>query len=388
MKKYVDVILPLPLPKSFTYSLPDECAEDVKIGCRVVVPFGRKKFYTAIVLNVHYCAPTEYEVKDISALLDASPILLPVQFKFWEWIADYYLCTQGDVYKAALPSGLKLESETIVEYNPDLIIGTHSYAGVCISILADRAAFDCPSVGIVTDFTVHPFWESTFLDYYVIPDELLEHEMQKKGIAKKKLLPFGIPIREQFVKKNDPIEARKKLGIENIPTILIMMGSMGYGNIKKILAQIDTYPKDFQVLCVCGTNKKIKSVVDECEWNKKIYSYGFVDNVDVMMDAADFIITKPGGLTTSESLAKGLPMITMNPLPGQEDRNLNFLVNNGAAIMVNDTYPISEAINQMFACPWRVAMMEESVRHLGKPNATADLYNFCCAKVLAKSTLI
>ena len=274
------------------------------------------------------------------------------------------------------------------KYDPDLIIGTHSYAGVCISILADRAAFDCPSVGIVTDFTVHPFWESTFLDYYVIPDELLEHEMQKKGIAKKKLLPFGIPIREQFVKKNDPIEARKKLGIENIPTILIMMGSMGYGNIKKILAQIDTYPKDFQVLCVCGTNKKIKSVVDECDWNKKIYSYGFVDNVDVMMDAADFIITKPGGLTTSESLAKGLPMITMNPLPGQEDRNLNFLVNNGAAIMVNDTYPISEAINQMFACPWRVAMMEESVRHLGKPNATADLYNFCCAKVLAKSTLI
>lgn len=119
MKKYVDVILPLPLPKSFTYSLPDECTEDVKIGCRVVVPFGRKKFYTAIVRNVHYCAPTEYEVKDISALLDASPILLPAQFKFWEWIAEYYLCAQGDVYKAALPSGLKLESETIVEYNPD-----------------------------------------------------------------------------------------------------------------------------------------------------------------------------------------------------------------------------------------------------------------------------
>ena len=107
------------LPKSFTYSLPDECAEEVEIGCRVIVPFGRKKFYTAIVRNVHYCAPTEYEVKDISALLDASPILLSTQFKFWEWLADYYLCTQGDVYKAALPSGLKLESETIVEYNPD-----------------------------------------------------------------------------------------------------------------------------------------------------------------------------------------------------------------------------------------------------------------------------
>ena len=119
MKKYVDVILPLPLPRSFTYSLPDEGAENIQPGCRVVVPFGRKKFYTAIVCNVHFYAPVEYEVKEISAILDTDPVLLPVQFKFWEWLADYYLCTQGDVYKAALPSGLKLESETIVEYNPD-----------------------------------------------------------------------------------------------------------------------------------------------------------------------------------------------------------------------------------------------------------------------------
>ena len=119
MKKYVDVILPLPFPRSFTYSLPDDSVEDIKPGCRVVVPFGQKKFYTAIVCNVHGYTPTEYEVKEISAILDSAPILLPVQFKFWEWLADYYLCTQGDVYKAALPSGLKLESETMVEYNPD-----------------------------------------------------------------------------------------------------------------------------------------------------------------------------------------------------------------------------------------------------------------------------
>lgn len=119
MKKFVDVILPLPLPKSFTYALPDEGADQVQVGCRVVVPFGRKKYYTAIVCNIHYCAPADYEVKEVTTVLDTSPILLPVQFKFWEWLADYYLCTQGDVYKAALPSGLKLESETIVEYNPD-----------------------------------------------------------------------------------------------------------------------------------------------------------------------------------------------------------------------------------------------------------------------------
>lgn len=119
MKKYVDVILPLPLARSFTYSLPENTVENIEPGCRVVVPFGRKKYYTAIVQSVHDNAPTDYEVKEVTAMLDPFPILLPQQFKFWQWLADYYLCSQGDVYKAALPSGMKIESETIVEYNPD-----------------------------------------------------------------------------------------------------------------------------------------------------------------------------------------------------------------------------------------------------------------------------
>ncbi|NDV63813.1 primosomal protein N' [Bacteroides sp. 224] len=119
MNKYVDVILPLPLPRSFTYLLPDEEIGKVQPGFRVVVPFGRKKFYTAIVCKVHNNAPTEYEVKEITTVLDKAPILFPIQFKLWQWLSEYYLCTQGDVYKAALPSGLKLESETIVLLNPD-----------------------------------------------------------------------------------------------------------------------------------------------------------------------------------------------------------------------------------------------------------------------------
>ena len=119
MKKFVDVILPLPLPKCFTYALSDEFEDTVQEGCRVIVPFGNKKFYTAIVASVHENAPTGYEVKTITTVLDNKPILLPIQLHFWEWIADYHLCALGDVYKAALPSGLKIESETIVEYNSD-----------------------------------------------------------------------------------------------------------------------------------------------------------------------------------------------------------------------------------------------------------------------------
>lgn len=140
MKKFVDVILPLPLAKMFTYSLPKEMEDKIEIGCRIIVPFGRKKFYTAIVYNIHYVAPQDYETKEIATVLDHEPIILPKQFKFWEWIASYYLCTQGDVYKAALPSGLKLESETIVEYNPDFELEEplSSKESILVSLLENK----------------------------------------------------------------------------------------------------------------------------------------------------------------------------------------------------------------------------------------------------------
>ena len=119
MKKYVDVIVPLPIASQYTYSLPPEWEGSVQEGCRVVVSFGRKKFYTAIVTKVHYAAPEGYETKDIEEVLDTSPVLLSRQLEFWEWLSTYYLCTLGDVYKAAIPSGMKLESESVVVYNED-----------------------------------------------------------------------------------------------------------------------------------------------------------------------------------------------------------------------------------------------------------------------------
>lgn len=119
MKHYVDVLLPLPLANWYTYSLPESLEGQVQTGSRVIVSFGPKKFYTALVANVHYCPPEGYEIKDVTEVLDTRPILLPQQFRLWKWMASYYLCTLGDVYKAALPSGMKLESETIVTANPD-----------------------------------------------------------------------------------------------------------------------------------------------------------------------------------------------------------------------------------------------------------------------------
>ena len=118
--KYADVILPLPLENSYTYRIPEDLERAVTPGCRVIVHFGKKRYYTAIVMEVHDREPvSDFETKEIYALLDATPVLRRPQLRFWKWISSYYICKLGDVYKAALPSGLKLESETAVTYNED-----------------------------------------------------------------------------------------------------------------------------------------------------------------------------------------------------------------------------------------------------------------------------
>ena len=277
-------------------------------------------------------------------------------------------------------------SAFVKRFNPDLIIGTHSYAGVVMSILRERGAADCPLIGVVTDFTVHPFWESTRLDYYVLPDKRLTYEMVKKGIPEEKILPIGIPVRSSFENKIPQEAARRELNLADKKTILVMMGSMGYGNIKKPLIAIDETDEDFQVLCICGQNARMKRAIDKYPWHKDIFAYGFIENIDLMMDASDIIVSKPGGLTSSEAFAKGLPMIVMNPIPGQEDKNLMFLINNGAVAAVNSTYTMTDVIHQLFGFPERLEELKVCAKRLGKPDAAQRLYEFCEANFFAKDT--
>ncbi len=119
--KYAEVILPLPLYSTFTYGIPDHLKKSVQIGCRALVPFGKKKIYTGIITLLHNNRPGDFEVKDIISVLDNYPILRHPQLRFWEWIANYYLCSIGDVYKAAVPAGMKVESETFVSANPEFV---------------------------------------------------------------------------------------------------------------------------------------------------------------------------------------------------------------------------------------------------------------------------
>ncbi|MDR1391597.1 MAG: glycosyltransferase [Clostridiales bacterium] len=232
------------------------------------------------------------------------------------------------------------------------------------------------NVGVITDFTIHPYWENVLVDYYVVASEQFENCAKKRGIEAQKIKPFGIPIDVKFTKILDKKIARDMIGIEDKRTALITTGGAGYGEVLKSIKEIVCSSQDFQIVVVCGLNEKLKKRIEKLECSKKIYIKGFVDNMEVFMDASDFIIAKPGGVTTSESLSKGLPMIIISPIPGHEDRNTEFLLNNGAAIKTSKTFPIDEAIYQLFTNERRFKAMKEASLGLAKPNSTRDLCDF------------
>ncbi len=265
----------------------------------------------------------------------------------------------------------------IKDYKPDVIIATHVFAAIALSYLKKKYPFKAKTVAIVTDFTIHPFWEDVDLDYYVTASELLNYQVEKKGYDLSKVKPFGIPIRQKFSKKYTQSEARKQAGIDENFTVMMMMGSMGYGDdTLNMVKSIDSMKDDLQIIVVCGNNKKLKRRLDKLQFNHNVYSLGFVDNVDVLMDSCDCIITKPGGLSTSEALAKELPIIMLDPIPGQEDRNKEFMLNNGIALNISSSFGVEEAIYQLKNFDYRISGLKENMKHIKKPHSTRDLCEF------------
>ncbi|MDO4563126.1 MAG: glycosyltransferase [Clostridia bacterium] len=274
----------------------------------------------------------------------------------------------------------------IAEYGPSAVICTHPFAALFVTYYNYKKKLPpFLSFGIITDFTVHPFWDETMLDYYVIPDALLTNQVKKKlPVLPEQVLPFGIPISTKFASSMGAAEARAKLGLENIMTILVMMGSMGFGNIAKLIREMDLLDGSFQIVVVCGKNERAQRRLKHENFRHKTHVLGYIDYVDILMDASTFIITKPGGLTTSESLAKKLPMILTNPIPGQEDRNMEFLLNNGAAMSVSHTFHIDDAVYCMINAPWRLKAMTDAAGKIGKPNSAQTLGEFIAEKVKEK----
>lgn len=262
----------------------------------------------------------------------------------------------------------------IESFSPDVIVSTHVFATVVLNIHQKKHKIDAKIISIVTDFTVHPIWEQTTSDYYIIASENLIPVALKKLGSTDNVLPLGIPIKEEFSQKTQKEDARKTLGIPDKFTVLIMMGSMGYNNATvDIVKQLDTSDDDFSIIAVCGNNKSLKEKLDELDVKKDFKVYGFCDNVSLLMDSCDCIVTKPGGLSTSEAMAKGIPLILANPIPGQEERNLEFMLSNGVAISLSEEFSADKAVYELMHNPDVKQKLIENIQRLAKPYSTRDL---------------
>ncbi len=301
--------------------------------------------------------------------------------KFWGTIYNQalQLSMSGKPAQINLPLPQRFV-KLIAKANPDAIVCTHFFASLLLTKMRRKRLISMPVFGINTDFTLHPFWEDVDQDYLVLACDQMHYSVQKRGIPPEKTLPFGIPVNANFGMNIDKHEARKMLGLQDKNTMLLMGGSMGFGDLTKQVDELDALPHDFQIVVICGSNKQLyaelKQRADEGKFHKTVLPYQYVDNVHVFMYASDIVCTKPGGLSTSEAMSVGRPIVMLDPIPGLEEINAAFLVNSGAAVQTGKHYPLSEAVYNLMRSPERCEAMIRAQLAVNPPSAADNLADF------------
>lgn len=227
----------------------------------------------------------------------------------------------------------------------------------------------------MTDFDVHPYWFNKHVDKFIVPTDEIKKEFIAKGIAADKIYAFGIPIHPHFSKSRNKSALKKKLGlIEGLPVILIMGGGWGLGPIKKAVLHLNRSEMNLQLIVVVGKNRMLKKELDKSlsRLKKPLKVYGYINNVDELMEVSDIAVTKPGGLISSELLAKGLPAILVDVIPGQEEANGGYLISKGAACRIEKINQLKEIIQGLLENPAELEQMRRKAKAAAKPLAAVE----------------
>src|SRR5688572_1902901 len=251
----------------------------------------------------------------------------------------------------------------IRQYNPDWIVCTHFLPAEIVSDLKASGKLSCPQAIVVTDFDMHALWLCrNYEHYFVALDETRAH-LETLAFPPEKITVSGIPISPLFSEMKSKIAMRQKYGLEaDVPTVILSLGGFGVGRIDTLLHALRTIRRPVQILAMCGRNEELKNHLDsesKTQNTVRLIPVGYTRAMDEYMTASDLIVGKPGGLTTCEALAKGLVFVIVNPIPGQDERNSDHLLENGAAIRSNNPATLSYKIEQLVDDPKRLAPMSE-----------------------------
>jgi processive 1,2-diacylglycerol beta-glucosyltransferase len=265
------------------------------------------------------------------------------------------------------------------EYKPDAIVCTHFLPSEIVSWLKAKRRLSCAQGIVVTDFDVHAMWLCHHYErYFVALDETRVH-LERLGIPPEKISVTGIPVDPRFAVARDKREARARLGlVADRTTVLLSAGGFGVGPIEHLVDSLLATEHPLQVVAICGRNEEAKArlgkfVARRTPERHAVEVVGYTTEMDEYMSASDLLIGKPGGLTTSEALAKGLVMVIVNPIPGQEERNSDHLLEEGAAIRCNNLPALAYKVDRLLGDPARFEAMRANVRRLAKPRAAFDI---------------
>ena len=269
------------------------------------------------------------------------------------------------------------------EKNPDLIISTHPFGSQMCSYLKRKGKITSKIATILTDFAPHDQWlvGSDYTDYFFVAHNKMKEYLISKNIPENKIFATGIPISNKFLETFDTSKILNSLGLkENLKTILFFAGGkFGLGK-SRTLEIFNTLVNDFnniQVIAISGKNKKMyeefNQIVKIANKTDFIKVFEFVNNVPELMAVSDVVITKPGGLTTTESLVSGLPMIIINPIPGQEEENAQFLEHSNVGIWLKKQMNITETISNFLSDNEKLKQMKENTKKISNRNSTKDI---------------
>lgn len=269
----------------------------------------------------------------------------------------------------------------LLSEKPDIIISTHFLANEVVSNLKERGLLSSRLMSVVTDYRAHAFWFAKGIDAYIVGSEDAGEDLVKWGAARSAIKVFGIPVEPEFVRDEpaDKDKARRSLGIaERKFTILLVGGGFGVGPIEKILGIVGHWKGPLQVAVICGYNKVLLERVRLLKAGTEIdiYEFGFVKNMHEFMEAADVLISKSGGITVSEALAKELPMLVVAPIPGQESGNCDYLVRKGASLRIRDLGNLIDVLKSFVENPERVDALKDKIRKIRRPNALFDIARY------------
>lgn len=304
----------------------------------------------------------------------------------WIWKKVYNNSEHGALAKISTTSNklMSRKLNTILqEFSPDLVISTHPFSNQMCTNLKKNKKIKCKIATVLTDMAPHSQWiiNSEYIDYFFVSNREMKEALSDSGIADFKIFVTGIPLSEKFKYTFDLDSIYNDFELDkNKTTVLFFAGGefgLGRKRTSLVFRALIRLCKNYQIVAISGKNKKMylkfKNLVDSYGVSDRVKVLEFTDKVPELMAISNFVITKPGGLTTSEALVSGDPLILINPIPGQEEENAEFLVRNNVAIWIKKEDNIARILKNIYRHPEKIEEMKKNISNLAKPNSTKNI---------------